>query len=222
MDENEFWAIVETLGWGTKTTDYDVVKTNLMKQLPRKTARDLRTVFRYLSENLYREITSYEKHHNVSAGLGDDSFGDLIAHIIGLGRSEYVAVMYDPSLAIGRAKKHDFTESFSYCLPYDSDYDNPDPPKSEVGPMKLWRVLIREVHVSHRLVEACSIQEAMEKAGDGEETYMEYSHTLPKNTWTAEVEPDPTPPPGSRLTAVEPDVGHLTPFGKFGFKKKGG
>jgi hypothetical protein len=47
-------------------------------------------------------------------------------------------------------------------------------------------VLIREVHVSHRLVEADSEQEALEFSGDGEEVMCEYSHTLPKETWTVE------------------------------------
>jgi hypothetical protein len=49
-----------------------------------------------------------------------------------------------------------------------------------------YRVLIREVHVSHRLVEAASPEEAKENAGDGEEIFCEYSHTLPRDTWTVE------------------------------------
>lgn len=53
-----------------------------------------------------------------------------------------------------------------------------------------YRVLIREVHVSHRIVEANSESEALELAGDGEEDYCEYSHTLSKDTWTVEKEKD--------------------------------
>ena len=51
-----------------------------------------------------------------------------------------------------------------------------------------YTVLIREVHVSHRLVEADSEKEAIEKAGDSDEVYLEYSHTLDKSTWTVESE----------------------------------
>jgi len=47
-------------------------------------------------------------------------------------------------------------------------------------------VLIREVHVSHRLVEANSPEEAKENAGDGMEVFCEYSHTLSQDTWTVE------------------------------------
>lgn len=49
-----------------------------------------------------------------------------------------------------------------------------------------YRVLIREVYVSHRIVEANSEDEALQIAGDEEEDYLEYSHTLPKETWTVE------------------------------------
>lgn len=49
-----------------------------------------------------------------------------------------------------------------------------------------YRVLIREVHVSHRIVEASSRDEALELVGDADEVFCEYSHTLPKETWTIE------------------------------------
>jgi len=49
-------------------------------------------------------------------------------------------------------------------------------------------VLVREVHVSHREVTASSKEEAlrMVKDGDGDETYLEYSHTLDTDTWQVE------------------------------------
>ena len=54
--------------------------------------------------------------------------------------------------------------------------------------MPKYNVLIREVHVSHRTVEADSEGEAIEKVagGEGEETYLEYSHTLDTEAWTVE------------------------------------
>jgi len=55
--------------------------------------------------------------------------------------------------------------------------------------MPRYRVLIREVHVSHRVVEADSESEALDEAGDIEENYSEYSHSMDKETWTVEEEP---------------------------------
>lgn len=54
--------------------------------------------------------------------------------------------------------------------------------------MTKYRVLIREVHVSHRIIEASSAEEALREAGEGTEVYLEYSHTLDPETWTVELE----------------------------------
>ena len=49
-------------------------------------------------------------------------------------------------------------------------------------------VSVREVHVSHREVQAKTAEDAMDKVqdGDGEEVFMEYSHMLDSDTWTVE------------------------------------
>ena len=51
-------------------------------------------------------------------------------------------------------------------------------------------VLVREVHISHVLINAASEEEAITlvKDAEGEEVYSEYSHTLDPNTWTIENE----------------------------------
>jgi hypothetical protein len=52
--------------------------------------------------------------------------------------------------------------------------------------MPLYHVIIKEVHESHRTVEADSAEEAIEQAGGATETYLEYSRTLDPDTWTVE------------------------------------
>lgn len=54
--------------------------------------------------------------------------------------------------------------------------------------MKTYIVQIREVHISHREVEAESAKEALEQAGflQGEETFREYSHALDPRLWTVQ------------------------------------
>ena len=51
---------------------------------------------------------------------------------------------------------------------------------------KYYLVGIREVHVSHRIVKADSLEEAEHDAGGGTEIFCEYSHTLDPDTWTWE------------------------------------
>ena len=53
----------------------------------------------------------------------------------------------------------------------------------------LYRVAIREVHVSHRIVEASSEAEAKDLAADADDEFTEYSHTLDKDLWTVESGP---------------------------------
>lgn len=52
--------------------------------------------------------------------------------------------------------------------------------------MPRYYIGIREVHVSHRLVQAENANQAVELAGDTPEEFLEYSHTLDKETWTTE------------------------------------
>jgi hypothetical protein len=52
--------------------------------------------------------------------------------------------------------------------------------------MPTYHVVIKEVHESHRQVEADSAEEALEEAGGATETYCEYSRTLDPDTWTVE------------------------------------
>jgi hypothetical protein len=56
--------------------------------------------------------------------------------------------------------------------------------------MPFFTVLVREVHVSHRQIEAKTAEEALrlyvEGVDDGDEIYLEYSHTLDPETFTVE------------------------------------
>lgn len=49
-------------------------------------------------------------------------------------------------------------------------------------------VLMREVHVSYRKVEASTYEEAIKKAAnlEGDLVHTEYSHTMPTEHWTVE------------------------------------
>lgn len=135
MNEEKFWQVVERVNWyGTwKRKDaVDVGKAVMLTVLPTKEDMDaFRKVYSEKQGKLYSALETWEKedecwhtgHNPRSFGLGDDSFGDLIAHVIGCGREEYDAVMRDPERAHKRALSYDFGESFSYCIPWDDDYD---------------------------------------------------------------------------------------------------
>ena len=56
--------------------------------------------------------------------------------------------------------------------------------------MSKFYVMIREVHISTRLVEAANVEEALHDAGGADEVCCEYSHTLDPDCWTVEEHKD--------------------------------
>lgn len=123
MPLDEFWKVVKELNWGhksdgpDKTTDYTAMKRALMQKFDRAGAERLHNTFDAVRSPLYKALDK-----EVS-GTGDDGFGDLLAHIIGLGKEEYERNLANPKLAQERVNKHRYEESFSYCLPYKDDYE---------------------------------------------------------------------------------------------------
>jgi len=127
MTEDRFWEIVSKVGWGTEHTDYYRGKKILMEYLPDVgTMEEFRVHMGSTHNELYDVIDKWAKANDVHVG-GDDSFGDLINHIIGMGRAETARVLKNPNLAGDRANASygsnaGYKESFSYCIPYDDDY----------------------------------------------------------------------------------------------------
>lgn len=131
MTVDEFWAIVESVGWGSVDTDYKRGKQVLLQALPTLEAKDnYDSHMSHALGALNKAIEGWERSECKELPVGDDSFGDLKAHIVGLGREEWEKVCADPSLAYKRACDYAYTESFSYCTPYREDYD---PTETKLG-----------------------------------------------------------------------------------------
>lgn len=135
MPEPEFWKIVDSIGWGTKTTDYKAVKRDLLRNQSPNQLASFRTTLEVLRGRLYKALTKWEEDEERAwlpgggrspktreIGLGDDGFSDFLHHIIGLGKREYEANLKNPELAQKRARAYDFVESFAYGIPYAGDY----------------------------------------------------------------------------------------------------
>lgn len=124
MSYNEFWKITEPLGWGTRTTDYNKIKQHLMETLTPEQGFALIETYLKIRHQLVKQLDRWADENDDSRfQIGDDSFDDLTNHIIGLGKREYEAVLKNPELAAERAAKWDFKESFSYAIPYKSDWN---------------------------------------------------------------------------------------------------
>lgn len=128
----KFWWVIERAGWadeirkGTKRA-YETCGERLVQLLPTVEERVAfeklyRTCHRQLSNKINRwEEERASRRMPLGEPLGDDSFDDLVAMIIGLGQAEYEKTMADPSHAWQRATRgygsvDSYVESFSYCL----------------------------------------------------------------------------------------------------------
>lgn len=116
--EIDFWSFTEPYGWGTKTTDFKEIKKDLMRRLTAEQAHAFRKSFEEYRGALYKAC-----FHTVE-GCGDDSFSDLISHIVGLGRKEYEATLANPRLAQNRCRENKYTESFAYAIPSKDSYED--------------------------------------------------------------------------------------------------
>lgn len=122
MSPANFWAAVDQAGWG-RHKDYNKVKAFFLERFSEKEADEFRAQFSDLKNKLARELDAWAKDEDGKDwGMGDDSWGDFLAHIIGLGKREYDAVMRDPQKAYDRAQRNDYRESFAYGIPWKDDY----------------------------------------------------------------------------------------------------
>ena len=116
----KFWETVKNARW-TSDHNYDRIKYQWMRKLTPSQAEGLRRRFDEVKAKLDRKIT------NVTSGVGDDGYSDLLSHIIGMGKEAYDEVMADPSLAQGIIDRDEYVESFLYSFPYEDDWLSVDP-----------------------------------------------------------------------------------------------
>jgi hypothetical protein len=131
LTEYQFWDMVDAINWASISINIAEINKDIHK-------------FRMLQKySLDEWVAMFEKHKTKyealrtylwtvyppdkgGLGLGDDGTWDLCAHIVGLGKDEYLSTFKDPVRALKRAETKDFTECFSYWIPRDGDYNLPN------------------------------------------------------------------------------------------------
>lgn len=118
--EKDFWTFVSKAQW-TKDHDYDRIKKMILRTMDKDSARDLDKTYRIIYGKLHKHIFDDVE------GVSDDSYSDLIGHIVGSGKGLYDAAMNDPAIAQQIIDDRAYKESFSYAFPYDDDWKLNDP-----------------------------------------------------------------------------------------------
>ena len=123
LSESEIWRIIEDMDWfnnSKKYRGYYDMKEIFMQKHSAVVAVQVRQFVSQVRSVLYKTVGAYE---STNGGLGnyggDDSFGDLLDHAIGLGEKFYNAMLDQPEL-LGRL---DYVENFCYSIPYEDDYN---------------------------------------------------------------------------------------------------
>ena len=122
------WKEIETLGWGTWSSDFRQVGRLMWKLYTPDTIQALRQFVRVQVAKLYAAVKEYEEQAN---GLGlaigsSDGLHDVIHHVVGMGEKEFNRVMNDLTLLEDRYNAdydtpEGYRESFSYCFLTDRD-----------------------------------------------------------------------------------------------------
>ncbi len=112
MQDTVFWRMVEEMGW--PEVFYDEAKYRFMLRYRPDVAEEFMQVF--LAKKA--ELRSVGRVQAVS-----DGWDDTLAHIIGLGKTEWEQNRANPTLMFEREESLDYKESFAYCIPSADDYE---------------------------------------------------------------------------------------------------
>jgi len=119
------WTIIASLDWHKRSNNeeraYEKIKFNLMQGYSPKIACQVRDFVDARVGELYVAHAKFAEDGNTAGNYGgDDSFSDMMYHVVGMGEAKYKAVMKD----MNKLNSIKWVESFSYALPYKHDYDN--------------------------------------------------------------------------------------------------
>jgi hypothetical protein len=155
VDETIFWDLVESADWKSDY-NYQRIKMSLIRQLTPNAIDQFQSFYQKVKNKLARVVDKYCEENDKSAGLSDDSFSDLIAHIVGLGRTEYNQALSQPEKVVEKGRKGDFKESFSYAIPYKDDL--------KYFPKSYYSEKARECLLEDSLAEAIRLPERKKEA----------------------------------------------------------
>lgn len=113
----QFWSEVARIGWGTKTTDIGVIKRGLVDRWDGQFMRTFQKLYDKLEGELFERVDTWCRENDYSTECGDDGFGDLVSHVVGLGQESHEEGMRNPKGVANRGRASDYVEKFSYSLP---------------------------------------------------------------------------------------------------------
>jgi len=120
-----FWSEVALIGWTDNPEKgfYNKAKARLLRRCTGEFLGEFREMKEGFENELGMAVDRVERKTGESTGCGDDGWGDLLNHVIGLGKEEYEASLADPMRVIKRGQACNYAESFDYCVPFGTDLE---------------------------------------------------------------------------------------------------
>jgi hypothetical protein len=119
VSDEEMWKLIDTIGWGTRTYDYNKVQHWLHDNYREEKIDEFHTWVNDKVEELKEDLEIYAEPNNVSDYYdigGDDSFDDLASEIVGRGKEYYQKVQQNSDIAAELGKSGEYQENFQYCF----------------------------------------------------------------------------------------------------------
>ena len=132
MNTKKMWNMIAAINWAFHSKQkrgYENAKESILDHFDVDACRQIRLFVSDRKQELTKAIDAYDCVASVRVGNygGDDSFDDMISHVVGLGEHIFGMVVDNPKLL----NDIDYTESFMYCLPYEDDLKPHNPELEE-------------------------------------------------------------------------------------------
>ena len=116
IDERVYWSVIDSIGWGRKSTDYKQISQELETIYSAEFLHALKEFVLAKRKELQQHLVNAFKGDGTNVykilKVSDDGFYDLTAHIVGLGESTYQMVIEHPSYISGIQYKENFEYIF--------------------------------------------------------------------------------------------------------------
>lgn len=107
---NQLWQKIESLNW-VSDHDYERIQQDIKNTMLPDEAKELEDFARKMARRLYKK---HMKDWIAGIPLGDDSWGDLVAEVVGRGKAFYESITVEKLTQM--AKNQDFEENFMYSF----------------------------------------------------------------------------------------------------------
>lgn len=151
-EKTDFWAIIEEMGWGRKTTDSTALSEEWFEKLGKEEMDKVSNFVDARVGELQRAVHKYESEHGDLEVGSDDGFSDVTHHIVGMGKEEFDRCVANPKLVEKRynakyGTPEGYRESFAYV------FLEPEPKRTEADKKAEFVNLIRRTEEVEKEIE---------------------------------------------------------------------